>query len=38
VNLYFFGRNRLMFNWDVFLAGDRFENENALRAQAQFYF
>lgn len=38
VNLYFFGRNRLMFNWDVFLTSDRFENENALRAQAQFYF
>jgi hypothetical protein len=38
VNLYFFGRNRLMFNWDFWSAGDRFESENALRAQAQFYF
>jgi hypothetical protein len=38
VNLYFFGRNRLMFNWDVFLTSDRFTTENALRAQAQFYF
>ena len=38
VNLYFFGRNRLMFNWDVFSSSDRFETENALRAQAQFYF
>jgi hypothetical protein len=38
INLYFFGRNRLMFNWDLFLVGDRFSNENALRAQAQFYF
>jgi len=38
VNLYFFGRNRLMFNWDVYTAGDRFETENSLRAQAQFYF
>ncbi|HEY0672245.1 MAG TPA: porin [Longimicrobiales bacterium] len=38
INLYFFGRNRLMFNWDVFNAGDRFETENALRAQAQLYF
>lgn len=37
-NVYFFGRNRVMFNWDVFVTGDRFENENALRAQAQFYF
>lgn len=38
INLYFFGRNRLMLNWDFFLTGDRFDNENALRAQAQFYF
>jgi hypothetical protein len=38
LNLYFFGRNRLMFNWDFWSAGDRFESENALRAQAQFYF
>ncbi len=38
INLYFFGRNRLMLNWDFFLTDDRFDNENALRAQAQFYF
>ncbi|MGQ0814165.1 MAG: porin [Gemmatimonadota bacterium] len=39
VNLYFYGRNRLMLNWDFYRAGsDRFSNENALRAQAQFYF
>jgi hypothetical protein len=38
VNIYFFGRNRLMFNWDVFKTSDRFDTENALRAQAQFYF
>ncbi len=38
INVYFFGRNRLMFNWDFYLAGDRFTDENALRAQAQLYF
>lgn len=38
VNLYFFGRNRLMLNWDVFTTSDRFETESSLRAQAQFYF
>jgi hypothetical protein len=38
VNIYFFGRNRLMFNWDFYQAGDRFTDESALRAQAQFYF
>jgi hypothetical protein len=38
VNIYFFGRNRLMLNWDFYQTGDRFTDENALRAQAQFYF
>lgn len=38
VNLYFHGRNRLMVNWDFYQVGDRFTNENAFRAQAQFYF
>ena len=38
INLYFHGRNRLMLNWDFYRAGERFSNENALRAQAQFYF
>jgi hypothetical protein len=38
INVYFSGRNRLMFNWDFFNVGDRFNDENALRAQAQFYF
>lgn len=38
VNLYFHGRNRLMVNWDFYLAGERFTDENAFRAQAQFYF
>jgi hypothetical protein len=38
-NLYFFGRNRLSLNWDVWLPqGDRFESSNALRAQAQLAF
>jgi hypothetical protein len=39
LNIYFFGRNRLMFNWDVFFVSDRLgEREHSLRAQAQFYF
>jgi len=39
VNVYFFGRNRLMFNWDWYLMSSRLgESENALRAQVQFYF
>jgi hypothetical protein len=38
LNIYFAGRNRLMFNWDFFRLSDRFTNENALRAQAQFSF
>jgi hypothetical protein len=37
-NIYFSGRNRLMFNWDFFNVGDRFEDANALRTQAQIYF
>src|SRR5690606_14213006 len=32
VNLYFFGRNRLMFNWDVFVPeGSQFEMQHAGR-------
>ncbi|MBI4544238.1 MAG: hypothetical protein HY703_03485 [Gemmatimonadetes bacterium] len=39
VNFYFYGRNRLLFNWDFFLpAGDRFESASAFRAQAQLYY
>jgi hypothetical protein len=39
INLYFFGRNRLMLNWDFFHPSDeRFSSENALRAQAQIVF
>lgn len=39
VNLYFLGRNRLMFNWDVFLPGDdRVGTAHAFRAQAQVVF
>lgn len=39
VNLYFAGRNRLMFNWDVYVPeGDRFETQHAARAQANLYF
>lgn len=39
VNVYFSGRNRLMFNWDVYVPrGDNFQTEHALRAQAQIYF
>lgn len=38
MNLYFSGRNRLMVNWDFYQASDRLADENAFRAQAQFYF
>lgn len=39
VNLYFAGRNRLMFNLDVFLPqADRFETQHAGRAQINLYF
>jgi hypothetical protein len=38
INLYFHGRNRLMLNWDFYQASKRFADQNALRAQAQFYF
>lgn len=38
INVYFAGRNRLMFNWDFFMTSDRFTNEHALRAQAQLSF
>lgn len=39
VNVYFFGRNRLMFNWDVYLPrGDRFDAQHAARAQVNLQF
>jgi hypothetical protein len=39
INVYFFGRNRLSLNWDVWVPqGDRFETSHALRAQAQLAF
>lgn len=38
-NVYFFGRNRMSLNWDVWLPeSDRFETGHALRAQAQLHF
>lgn len=38
-NIYFTGRNRLMFNWDVFIPqGNNFETQSAFRAQAQVVF
>lgn len=39
LNLYFFGRNRFMVNWDVFFSGlEGVDTQHALRAQAQVYF
>lgn len=39
VNLYFLGKTRLQFNWDVYMPqGDRFDTHHALRAQAQIAF
>ena len=39
VNLYFLGRNRLMFNWDVFVPeGSQFRTQHAGRAQINLYF
>lgn len=39
INLYFVGRNRLMFNWDVFVPeSDRFDTQHAGRAQINLYF
>jgi hypothetical protein len=39
VNLYMFGRNRLMFNWDVFMPqGDAFSTQHAMRAQLNLHF
>lgn len=39
LNVYFIGRNRLMFNWDVFVPeSDRFETQHAGRAQVNLYF
>ncbi|HEX6134372.1 MAG TPA: porin [Longimicrobiales bacterium] len=38
-NLYFAGRNRLMFNWDVYVPEhDAFETRHAGRAQINLYF
>ncbi|HEX7117588.1 MAG TPA: porin [Longimicrobiales bacterium] len=38
-NIYFFGRNRFMVNWDWFFTGiEGFGAENALRVQGQVYF
>jgi hypothetical protein len=39
LNLYFFGRNRLMLNWDVYMPeSDRFPTRHAGRAQVNLYF
>lgn len=39
VNLYVFGRNRIMAGWDLYLpAADALEAQNGFRAQAQVYF
>lgn len=39
VNLYAYGRNRLMLDWDAFFPGsERFDTEHSLRMQAQVYF
>lgn len=38
-NLYFAGRNRLMFNWDVYVPGnDAFDTHHAARAQLNLHF
>lgn len=39
VNLYFAGRNRVMFNWDVYVPeGSGMTTQHAARAQANLYF
>ena len=39
LTFHFFGRNKLMFNWDWYLPqGDAFGDEHALRSQIQLYF
>ena len=39
INLYMLGRNRLMFNWDLFLPrGDAFSSQHAFRAQLNLHF
>ena len=39
INVYLFGRNMLMLNWDVYVPeGDRFETQHSLKAQARFHF
>jgi hypothetical protein len=39
LNLYFFGRNRLMFNWDIYMPqNDEIETHHAGRAQINLHF
>jgi hypothetical protein len=39
INLYFFGRNRLMFNWDIYMAqNDAIDTHYAGRAQINLHF
>jgi len=39
LNLHFFTRNQLMFNWDWYLPqGDAFSKQHAFRAQVQLYY
>jgi hypothetical protein len=39
INLYFFGRNRLMFNWDIYMAqNDAIDTHHAGRAQINLHF
>jgi hypothetical protein len=39
INLYFFGRNRLMFNWDIYMPqNDAIETHHAGRAQINLHF
>jgi phosphate-selective porin len=39
LNFHFFGRNKLMVNWDVYVPeSDALTSENAVRAQMQLYF
>lgn len=39
INLYVFGRNRIMAGWDLYLPGaEALEAQNGFRAQAQVYF
>jgi hypothetical protein len=39
INLYFFGRNRLMFNWDIYMPqNDAIDTQHAGRAQINLHF